>query len=70
MKLRLRIIAEYDANPEHYGTDDPVKMAEIDISNLSNNPEDIASFLERNGYHIIIDAPHSGYVKGFNDGTP
>lgn len=37
-KLRLTIITEYEANPDHYGTDDPVQMAAMDEANLIDDP--------------------------------
>lgn len=30
MKLRAIVTLEYEANPDHYGTDDPQKMVELD----------------------------------------
>lgn len=33
VRLRATITVEWDAITEHYGTDDPKKMAEIDLAN-------------------------------------
>ena len=33
MKLRMTVVYEYEADPEFYETEDPKKMAEIDMPN-------------------------------------
>ena len=33
MKLVMTVVYEYDADPENYGTNDPVEMAKIDAPN-------------------------------------
>lgn len=64
MKLRLRIIMEYEADPAHYDTGDPIKMAQIDEDNYNADPGSMYSILDASEYQIIVDAPRNGYVKG------
>ena len=49
VKLHARIVFDwvYGADPEHYGTDDPKEMAEIDVGGAE---DDLWGFLE--------DCPH------------
>lgn len=42
MRLRAIVTLEYEANPDHYGTDDPQKMVEHDTGPLG----DLAALLE------------------------
>ncbi len=41
VKLRARVTFEweYDADPEHYGTDDPKKMAAIDAESMEDDTD-------------------------------
>ena len=46
IKLKLTITVEYEAEPQYYETDDPVKMAEIDQSNYRNDPEHLMEIID------------------------
>jgi hypothetical protein len=37
-KVSLRVVAyiDYEADPAHYGTDDPVQMAAVDTANFAD----------------------------------
>jgi hypothetical protein len=38
VKLRLTMVCEYDVDPEHYGTHDPVEAARIDQVQIADDP--------------------------------
>jgi hypothetical protein len=38
VKLRLTMVCEYEASPEHYGTHDPVEAAKIDQVQIADDP--------------------------------
>lgn len=40
VRMRATWVVEYDADPQYYGTDDPVKMAAIDAET-----DDVVSFM-------------------------
>ena len=63
MKLRLQIIMEYEADPADYGTDDPIKMAEIDQENFAYDLGSMFPLLEVREYTVIVDAPDFGFVE-------
>ena len=44
--LRLTATVTYPAQPQYYGTDDPVKMAAIDKENLEANPYELYAFFD------------------------
>ena len=46
MRFKLIVTVEYDADPIHYGTDDPQKMCEIDLENFKNSPEHLIEFID------------------------
>jgi hypothetical protein len=54
---KLKLIAEYvyDADPDDYGTDDPVKMAEIDESNFRDEPGDILWLLPGPEIEVVVE---------------
>lgn len=55
LKGKITLEFEYDANPEHYNTSDPVQMAAIDVENWKVYPEEeFASFLEDNELQVEI----------------
>jgi len=45
MKTKLKIVIEYEADPEDYDTEDPKKMAEIDESNFREDPPSLMEML-------------------------
>lgn len=45
-KLRITIVAEYDANPKDYGSGDPEYMATIDKKSLDEQTMSIGEFLD------------------------
>ena len=53
---RLRIVIEYDADPVHYRTDNPLRMAEIDTANVEAHPEWVVSAL-------LSDAETKVYIE-------
>jgi len=46
IKLKLTITVEYEAEPEYYETDDPVKMAALDQSNFRDDPEYLMGLID------------------------
>ena len=54
LRLKLTISIEYNAVPEHYDTDDPFKMADIDQSNFRNNIQDAFELLDTEGAKIEV----------------
>lgn len=46
--VRLRVVTycDYDADPRHYKTDDPVKMAAIDTENFIANDANLGVFFD------------------------
>lgn len=54
MKLRLTVVTEYEANPVHYGTDDPVKAAGIDLEGFKEDPVSIAALIEEHPLSTTI----------------
>jgi len=55
VKMRLTIVCEYVANPEHYGTEDPVEMAKIDMKNFSENPDLLSEMIITDEYTAIVE---------------
>lgn len=55
IKLKLTISVEYDADPDHYDTQDPFKMADIDQANFRQHIEDAFELLETKGAKINVD---------------
>lgn len=49
VRLRLTIVVDYEADPDHYETDDPVKMAEVDRENFIYDPPSLVDFLSGPG---------------------
>ena len=45
MKLRATIVIEYEANPDHYDTDDPKRAAEIDEENFRDDGGTLIEFV-------------------------
>jgi hypothetical protein len=55
VKLRCTIEFEYDANPEHYGTDIPEEMAKIDEDNFNGEPQDLFLVMENKDFDIKVE---------------
>lgn len=56
IKLRVTITYEYDADPEHYGTDVPEEMAAIDMWNYREYPQEtFESLIENNEFTVTIE---------------
>lgn len=58
VKLSLHIVVTYDANPDHYGTDDPKKMAKIDQTSFRENSELIPEMLRDRLAKIYVKPIH------------
>ena len=52
VRLRATLTFEYDAEPRHYGTDDPAEMAKIDAS---NDYVDMLSLAEHGGVAFTVE---------------
>ncbi len=55
IKLRLTVTMEYEADPEYYGTDDPVKMAAIDQTNFFEYPRSLYEQLSEDGINVKVE---------------
>ncbi len=58
-KLKLTISVEYDADPDHYDTTDPFKMADIDQYNFRQHIEDAFELLDTKGAKINVSVLHN-----------
>jgi hypothetical protein len=56
----LRVSFDYEANPAHYGTEDPAKMAEIDLENIQCGSSDINDLFDEKALDNITITPVSG----------
>lgn len=54
IKLKLTISVEYNADPDHYNTQDPFKMADIDQANFRQNIEDAFELLDTVGANLNV----------------
>jgi len=55
MRLRVNLIIEYDANPEHYGTSDPQEMARMDMDD-----GDVAALIQDNETSWTVEVVENG----------
>lgn len=56
----LRVSFDYEANPANYGTDNPAKMAEIDLENIQCGATDIGDLFDESAIDNITITPVSG----------
>lgn len=62
-KLTLSINITYDADPQHYETEDPIQMALIDQANYRENPDNISDLLEQHRASISV-RPEGNQTEG------
>jgi hypothetical protein len=55
VRLRATVVVEYDAHPDHYDTDDPAEMAEIDQKNWQGDPMLFWSSFEDEEYGVTVE---------------
>lgn len=48
-RLRVTVVAEYDADPESYGTSNPLHMAKIDQASWEQEPDYLVDMLIEQG---------------------
>lgn len=54
-RLRLTVVAEYDADPAHYGgTSDPAAMAKIDQESLASGAMHVMDILGADGREATV----------------
>lgn len=55
-KVRLRAIVyvDYEADPKHYGTNDPVKMAALDTDNFKAEGGNLGVFFDDDQLEIVV----------------
>ena len=63
MKLRAILVIAYEANPESYGTNDIVKMAQIDEEGFASNLDVLFDMIDSKGCELIVDSPWNGHIK-------
>lgn len=54
VKLRCVVVIDYVGDPEHYGTNDPKFMAEIDQTNLRHDPNLVVDMMFDPQYRVAI----------------
>lgn len=55
MRLRATISVEYEANPAHYDTTDPMEAAAIDHAGLQDSPVALVALCEQCAYHVTVE---------------
>jgi hypothetical protein len=53
--LKVTVTFSYEADPDNYGTQDPIEMAEIDRGNFASDPMHLLGCLEDN-YTVTVEA--------------
>lgn len=56
VKLQFTLVVEYEADPDHYGTSDPMEMASIDQESYDSgmmSPDDFVDLSERDNGHVV-----------------
>jgi hypothetical protein len=54
VRLRATLTVEYDADPDDYGTADPVEMAAIDAENYQRHPDILADFFVDDDIRVTV----------------
>jgi hypothetical protein len=63
MKMRVILVMEYEADPSSYGTDDVIKMSNIDEEGFSSNMDVLFDTIQNGECEIVVDSPWNGFIK-------
>lgn len=63
VKMKVIFTFEYEADPAHYGTDDPAEMANIDQSSYCNDLDAIYSLLDTQKPQVEVQVVEPGAPK-------
>jgi len=55
VRLKVTITFEFDADPESYGTENPVEMAKIDQEQFYENPDILSEMIITDEYMVKVE---------------